>query len=100
MKLLASTANIKEGEFIVSSANGLDIIVGKADGRYFAVQDLCPHAFVSLNQGYLEGCQIACPWHGFTFDVHSGKCTSWDGFEGLTTFPIEIKEGEIYLAEE
>jgi nitrite reductase/ring-hydroxylating ferredoxin subunit len=99
MKLLASTADIKEGEYTTTSANGLDIIVGKADGRYFAVHDLCPHFFVPLNQGYLEDCQISCPWHGFTFDVHSGKCTSWEDSDGLETFPIEIKDGGIYLAE-
>ena len=99
LKLLASTADIEEGEFAVSSVDDTDIIVGKADGRFFAIEDLCPHAYVTISYGWLEGCELTCPWHGFTFDVHSGECTSWPEYDGLNRLPVEVNEGKIYLRE-
>ena len=99
MKLLATTAELSEGSFETKTLDGLEIIVGKADGRYFAIQDLCPHAYVNISYGYMEGCQITCPWHGFTYDVHSGECVSWEGTDGLNRFPVEVKGGDIFLLE-
>ncbi len=98
-QLIASTADIAEGEFLTTTVDGTEILVGKADGRYFAVEDICPHAYVAISYGALDGCELTCMWHGFTFDVHSGECTSWPEFDGLTTLPVEEEDGDIYLVE-
>ena len=96
-QLLASTADLAEGEFVTTEVDGTEIIVGKADGRYFAVEDLCPHAYVNISYGSLEGCELTCPWHGYSFDVHSGECLTGLESEQLTTLPVEERGGGIYL---
>jgi vanillate O-demethylase monooxygenase subunit len=45
-----------------------------ADGRVQALQDRCPHRFVPLSGGRLQGDSVECPYHGLRFDG-SGACS-------------------------
>lgn len=50
-------------------------MVRLADGDY-AVPRACPHLALPLNaEPDAEGV-ITCPWHGYRFDVRSGRCVS------------------------
>ncbi len=51
-----------------------DTLVGlfRIDGEFFAMEDACPHMGASLTAGYLDQCVVACPWHGWRFDVRDG----------------------------
>ncbi len=33
----------------------------------------CPHRGGPLGQGFVDGPQVSCPWHNWTFDVTTGK---------------------------
>jgi nitrite reductase (NADH) small subunit len=48
------------------------IAIFESDGRYYAIDDMCPHAGASLAEGYLENCVVACPWHAWRFDIRDG----------------------------
>jgi len=43
------------------------------DGKICAIDGICPHQGGPLADGPLEGCMVACPWHGWEFDVQTGK---------------------------
>ncbi|RVT89719.1 aromatic ring-hydroxylating dioxygenase subunit alpha [Sphingomonas crocodyli] len=45
------------------------------NGTLCAVEDRCPHRFVPLSMGKVEGSQIRCGYHGLAFSGHDGKCT-------------------------
>ena len=42
-------------------------------GRLVALRDRCPHRFVPLSRGKVQGETIACAYHGLRFD-HAGAC--------------------------
>ncbi len=44
------------------------------DGTIYALDNTCPHAGGPLGEGNLEGNLVACPWHGWKFDVQTGTC--------------------------
>lgn len=94
---LGATAEIADGDLHRRHVAGLELLVGFSAGEFFAILDLCPHAYVHISQGYLHEGQLTCPWHGLTFDVHSGACESWPGLEGLSRYPIDVRDGELYL---
>jgi phenylpropionate dioxygenase-like ring-hydroxylating dioxygenase large terminal subunit len=55
---------------------GQPVLVGRdAEGRAFAMRDICPHRGIPLSCGRVEGRDIECCYHGWRFDVHSGTCT-------------------------
>jgi nitrite reductase (NADH) small subunit len=43
------------------------------DGRFYALDGICPHQGGPLAKGKLQGCIVTCPWHGFQFDVTTGQ---------------------------
>jgi len=73
------------------SLDGRAIVVFNLDGTFFALGDRCPHKGGPLSEGRLTGALesdapgtycysrrgeiIRCPWHGWEFDIRTGK--SW-----------------------
>ncbi len=43
------------------------------DGVISAIDGICPHQGGPLAEGHLQGTTVTCPWHGWQFDVQSGK---------------------------
>src|SRR5262249_58941000 len=70
---------------------GRDIVILNIKGELFALSDKCPHKGGSLVRGKLTGLVLStepgtyqysragemlrCPWHGWEFDVRTGR--SW-----------------------
>lgn len=42
------------------------------DGVLSVIDGICPHQGGPLADGRLEGCSVACPWHGWEFNVQTG----------------------------
>jgi nitrite reductase/ring-hydroxylating ferredoxin subunit len=67
-------------------------------GKFSAVQDACSHNGQSLSKGavnYLG--EIVCPWHGYRFDLTSGRpCDS--SSPDLITYSVRIDDSGFYLA--
>jgi len=54
---------------------GVDIAVWLGeDGQPAAVRDQCVHRRARLSGGWISGCQIVCPYHGWTYGT-DGICT-------------------------
>lgn len=49
------------------------IAVFNVDGTYYAVDGVCPHAGGPLAQGRVLDGILACPWHGWQFELKTGK---------------------------
>ncbi len=45
----------------------------EVDGEWFAHSTVCPHLLGPLGECEVHGGVMACPWHGYTFDVRSGR---------------------------
>jgi len=43
------------------------------DGKISAIDGICPHQGGPLAEGPLEGTLVSCPWHGWQFDVQTGR---------------------------
>jgi nitrite reductase/ring-hydroxylating ferredoxin subunit len=66
------------------------------DGRFHALDGICPHAGGPLGQGELNATIVTCPWHGWPFDVTTGKhCLTENIVQ--TSYPVEIEAGEVFV---
>ena len=53
----------------------LPLAVGRdAQGRAFALADLCPHRAMPLSFGRVAADTVECCYHGWKFNAHSGQC--------------------------
>ena len=69
MKPVASQADLRDGEMIACEVDGVDVLLCRVDGQYYAVSNRCSHAQQVLVAGKLKGHEINCPLHGARFDV-------------------------------
>lgn len=66
------------------------------NGEIFATEDACPHAGGPLGEGQLTGDCVACPWHGWRFNVKTGVRVENADFR-VQCFAVRIEDGEIVL---
>lgn len=43
------------------------------DGSWVAADAWCPHMLGPLHQGTRSGSHVVCPWHGWRFDLATGR---------------------------
>ena len=77
--------------------DGKEVLVIHADGgELFAVQGICPHQEISLEEGTLKGKTLTCRAHLWQFDVASGAGINPDECR-LAVFPIELRGEDVYV---
>jgi nitrite reductase (NADH) small subunit/3-phenylpropionate/trans-cinnamate dioxygenase ferredoxin subunit len=64
--------DLPEGECKTVELDGKLIAVFHHGGRYFAIDDLCPHMGASLSGGHVENGIVTCPWHAWRFRLDDG----------------------------
>jgi nitrite reductase (NADH) small subunit/3-phenylpropionate/trans-cinnamate dioxygenase ferredoxin subunit len=70
---VAKTSDIPEGTGAAFAVNGRMVAVFNDGGKFFAIDDFCPHMGASLAGGPVENGIVTCPWHAWRFCVHDGK---------------------------
>ena len=73
-----------------------DIVLCNVEGNIHALENSCLHAGASLNGGKLCGKVLACPAHGWRYDVTTGALLVAPE-KGIKTFPVRIADGKILL---
>ena len=78
------------------------VLYRRLDGRVVALHDRCPHRFVPLSIGKIDGDQIVCGYHGLRVDS-DGSCvdTRLTGkaceAARVRNFPVEDRDGIIWI---
>ena len=70
---IAASADCPPGTVIERVAGDRIVALAHVDGRWHAIDGLCPHQGGPLGQGSLCGAVVTCPWHGWQFDVTTGR---------------------------
>ena len=58
--------------------------------EYFAVENLCSHAFARFDEGRLRGFRLMCPLHGACFDIRSGEAMGQPAGRPIRSFAVRI----------
>jgi 3-phenylpropionate/trans-cinnamate dioxygenase ferredoxin subunit len=95
---VASLSDLKEGEVIDARAGDAQVALCRIDGRVHALDDMCPHAFAQLSQGFVEGGEIECPLHGARFEIATGRCTSPPADEDVRVYPVRVEGEDVFVS--
>jgi len=80
---LANTKDLTDGTMKKYQVQGIDILIARIEGKYYAAQNKCPHFSGDLSKGKLEGTIVTCPRHGSQFNVTDGSVVRWLKGSGL-----------------
>lgn len=105
--VVARVQEIPPGERLIVEIAGRSIGVFNVGGRFYAVRNSCPHqggqlclgrtvglatATVPGEIGYArEGEILRCPWHGWEFDLATGRSVFDPNRTRVKSYPVEIE---------
>lgn len=93
---VCSIDELKNRGIIVVNAIGRTIALIHSDGKFFAIDNRCPHMGYPLSKGTVKDGVLTCHWHHARFDMHSG-CT-FDLFADDTeTFTVRASGDRVIL---
>lgn len=74
----------------------VEVAVFKVDGKVYALNNICPHQHSALMyDGFIEGCKVICPAHGWEFNLSDGKMAK--GRKGLDSYEVKIVNNDVYV---
>jgi nitrite reductase/ring-hydroxylating ferredoxin subunit len=107
--IVATVDEIPPGQRRLVNVNGRDIGIFNLGGEYFAVSNRCPHEGASLCKGRVVGLVeasepgayrysrrgefIRCPWHGWEFDLRTGKSWCEPDRTKLRSYELKVESG-------
>jgi len=106
--------DIPENDALCVDIEGRPIGIFKLGEKIVAVKNLCPHKRAPLARGTVQGTMLPtscvgefqygmeeqvlkCPWHGWEFDLETGKCLFGVSNSRIKVYDVSIKDGDIYV---
>ncbi|MBJ9952233.1 MULTISPECIES: Rieske 2Fe-2S domain-containing protein [Acinetobacter] len=72
------------------------LVLFNIEGKFYAIDDSCPHQGASLFSGQLDGKVIQCCAHGLRFDVESGHLLNSTHLR-VNSYRIELDNENLYI---
>ena len=104
----AKVSEIPPGERLLVTVAGRTIGVFNVNGRFYALRNSCPHQGGELCRGALVGLATAerpgeirysrqgeilkCPWHGWEFDLATGRSVFDPDRTRVKSYPVAVEE--------
>lgn len=70
---LIPAVDISDKQTVPVTLDGKNILLCKANGEFYAVDNQCTHQRAELTGGRIRNCYLACPLHGVRFDLRTGQ---------------------------
>ncbi len=89
--------DVRPGQMRYVDIEGLPVALANVDGTVYAFVDSCRHEGGPLSSGVLRDDVVTCPWHGWAYNVRSGKSVIPPVGLRLATYPVLIEDGQIVV---
>lgn len=94
---VGTTSEIAAGQAKLVETGGRRIAVFNIDGSFYAVDDTCPHRGGPLSEGFVQGDEVTCPWHGARFKVTSGEVLGPPAARGVASYPTRVQGSDVEI---
>jgi nitrite reductase/ring-hydroxylating ferredoxin subunit len=94
----AALADVAPGQPRLAEVGSVRVVLVRVGDAIHACGDVCSHRGGSLSQGKLSGTKLACPLHGWLYDVRTGQCLFPARGEAVPSYPVRI-EGDRVLVD-
>jgi nitrite reductase/ring-hydroxylating ferredoxin subunit len=92
----AKTSDVPAGTIREFDVEGKAVALANVDGQFYAINNVCLHRGGPLADGPIEGSVVTCPWHGWQYDVRTGK-VGQNPTVGVESYPVEVRGEEIFV---
>jgi len=92
----ADVSDVPAGQGRALEVAGRPIALFNVEGRFFAMDNACPHRGGPLGDGMVMGTTVTCPWHGWQFDCTNGKSMR-NPAVGVACIPTSVEGSTVYV---
>jgi nitrite reductase (NADH) small subunit len=96
---VASVPDVEPGTGKVVVVDGRAVALFNVEGAFYAIDNTCLHRGGPVGEGDLDGVVVTCPWHGFQYDVTTGR-NVFDPEVGLATYVVKVEGDQILIAKD
>jgi nitrite reductase (NADH) small subunit len=93
---VAKISEIPAGTIREFQVAGKTFALANVGGKLYAINNTCLHRAGPLGQGSLQGKIVTCPWHGWEYDVTTGKLVQ-NANMGVASYPTEVRGEEVFV---
>jgi nitrite reductase (NADH) small subunit len=94
--LLCATEDCSPGSARELVVEDRIVALFNVEGTFYALDGICPHQGGPLGKGFLQGCTVTCPWHGFQFNVTTGQHLTSASLKH-ETFPVRVDGTQLFV---
>ena len=93
---VGSVEEVRDRGCVQVSGGGHGIAVFAHEGRFYAVDNRCPHMGFPLSRGTVHDGLLTCHWHHARFDLQGGG--TLDPFaDNVRTYPVVVEDAAVYV---
>ena len=89
----AEFEDLEAGKLV--EAGGQSVAIFNLGGRYYAIENKCPHRGGPLSEGMVAGDEVICPWHGSRFNIKTGAFLTPPAPRGVKSFPVRVAGNDV-----
>ena len=93
---VATLSEVPAGTAKAVDLRGTPIALYNVGGSIYATTNSCPHRGGPLGEGELDNSVITCPWHGFQYEVSTGKCQTNPALS-IPCFAVKVEGQDILV---
>ncbi len=93
---IANVQDLEVGSGTVIEVQGKCLALFNVDGSFHVIDNTCLHRGGPLGEGNLEGEAVACPWHGWEYNVKTGHCLN-NPSSNVKSYPIKVEQDEVQV---
>jgi len=95
---VARIADVPKGRMLEVTVGTRSIVLCHTREGWFAVDNVCTHAYAKLSEGRLRKTRLICPLHGGSFDCRTGAATGAPAVAPLATYAIRLTGDDVEIA--
>jgi nitrite reductase/ring-hydroxylating ferredoxin subunit len=92
----AKTSEIPAGQIREVTVAGTSVALAHVGDKFFAINGICLHQGGPIGEGELAGNVATCPWHGWEYDVTTGRVVQ-DPKQGVACYHVEVRGDEVFV---
>jgi nitrite reductase/ring-hydroxylating ferredoxin subunit len=94
---VARLEDVQAGQPTLVDADGARLVLARVGDAVYACDDACAHRGGPLHEGKQSGVRLACPWHGWMYDVRSGECVLPARGARVASYPVRLDDGDVWV---
>ena len=94
--VIGTLDDLWEGDTMLVSLHGREVLLCNVEGAVFAYDDSCPHLGNPLSKGRLQEHVLTCAAHEWSFDVRTGRGINPAGV-CLHRYPVRLEGDRILV---